>query len=363
MAHQALILGGYGAAGLASSRLLLRETPLRLVLAGRDGGRAAEVAAELDAEFAGGRVRGLRVDATDATSLDEALQGCDLVIVCVPLEGIAAGVAKAAIEARVDWIDIALGVQKQQVLRDFAGEIERSGRCFITEAGAVPGLPSALVLLAADHFDQLHSASVSTVMKESGIALGSALDMIRQVATPAFTYEEGAWRRASMMATRRVDFGEPFGQQSCFPMDLVEMRELPERLGLKSLGSYGAGGSPIVDLIVVAFALGKLGRFRSAVQRGAKLMVRANRRFTKPPFGVVLKLEAKGAIDGAPSRLDVLLGHDDGYEITAIPLVATVLQLLDGSVRSPGLHYMGSTVDPHRLLDDMRRLGLRVTGI
>jgi saccharopine dehydrogenase (NAD+, L-lysine-forming) len=318
MADRALILGGYGAAGLASARFLLRETPLRLVLAGRDGDRAVEAAAELDDEYGEGRVCGLRVDATDPVSLGEALRDCELVIVCIPLEGIAAGVARAAIEARVDWIDISLGVLKQQALCDLLPEIKRSGRCFITEAGAVPGLPSAAVRLAADRFDQLHSAFVSTVMKESAIALGSASDMLRQVATPAFVYQEGAWRQARITATRRVDFGEPFGEQSCFPMDLVD---------------------------------------------GAKLMVWANRRFTKPPYGVQLKLEAEGTIDGAPGRLDVLLGHDDGYEITAIPLVASVLQLLDGSARRPGLHHMGSAVDPRRLLDDMRRLGLRVTGL
>jgi saccharopine dehydrogenase (NAD+, L-lysine-forming) len=363
MADSALILGGYGAAGIAIARLLLRETPLGLVLGGRDGDRAGKAAAELDDEYGEGRVRGLRVDATDPGSLADALRGCDLVVVCMPIEGIAAGVARAAIEAGVDWIDISLGVLKQQALRDLAPEIERSGRCFITEAGAVPGLPSAVVRLAADRFDQLHSAFVSIVMKASAIALGSALDMLRQVATPAFVYQEGAWCRASIMATRRVDFGEPFGEQSCFPMDMVELRDLPERLGVKRLGSYGAGGDPAVDAIAMVFALGKLGKLRSAVGLGAKLMVWANRRFTKPPYGVKLKLEAEGTIDGDPSRLDVLLGHDDGYEITAIPLVASVLQLLGGSARSPGLHHMGSAVDPRRLLDDMRRLGLRVSGI
>jgi saccharopine dehydrogenase (NAD+, L-lysine-forming) len=237
MADRALILGGYGAAGLASARLLLREKPLRLVLAGRDGDRAVEAAAELDDEYGEGRVCGLRVDATDPVSLGEALRDCELVIVCIPLEGIAAGVARAAIEARVDWIDISLGVLKQQALCDLLPEIKRSGRCFITEAGAVPGLPSAAVRLAADRFDQLHSAFVSTVMKESAIALGSASDMLLQVATPAFVYHDGAWRQARITATRRVDFGEPFGEQSCFPMDLVELRDLPERLGVKRLGS------------------------------------------------------------------------------------------------------------------------------
>lgn len=363
MANTALIFGGYGAAGVASARLLLRETPLRLVLAGRDAGRAAALATELGQEFGGDRVCGIGADATDPASLRDALGSCDLAIVCVPLEGIAAGVIDAALEAGVDWIDISLGASKQQALRERAPDIERSGHCFITEAGALPGLPSFLVRLVADRMDVLRSATVSTLMKEAELALGSTLDLLRQVATPASIYANGSWRRTSITSSRRTDFGEPFGERSCFPVDLIEMRELPERLGLERLGSYAAGVGPIVDLLIVAFGAGKLGRIDSATRLGARLVMGANRRFTKAPFGVHVKLEAEGTIDGDPRRLDVVLAHEDGYVITAIPLVACVLQLLDGSIRRPGLHYMGSAVDPQRLLDDMRRLGLRVSGL
>jgi NAD(P)-dependent dehydrogenase (short-subunit alcohol dehydrogenase family) len=363
MVETVLILGGYGAAGLATARLLLRETPLRLVLAGRDGGRAAATAAELADEFGADRAHGLEADATDPASVGEAMRSCDLALVCVPLEGIAALVVQAAIEAGVDWIDISVGPSKQRKLRDRVADIERSGHCFITEAGAIPGLPSALVRLAADRFEHVRSAAVSTLMKESGIALGSALDLLRQVSEPASVYEDGEWRRVGITKSKRFDFGEPFGERSCFPIDLIEMRELPQRLGLEWLGVYGAGVDPVIDLLVAAFALGKLGRMKSALGLGARLMVWANRRFTKPPFGVRIKLEAEGTLDGADSRLDVLLAHEDGYEITAIPLVACVLQLLDGSIRRPGLHTMGSAVDPERLLDDMRRLGLQVSGL
>ncbi len=82
-----------------------------------------------------------------------------------------------------------------------------------------------------------------------------------------------------------------------------------------------------------------------------------------PGHGVRIKLQAEGTIGGAPSRLDVVLGHDDGDQMTAIPLVECILQLLDGSIRRLGLHYMGNVIDPRRLLDDMRRLGLEVSGL
>jgi len=57
----------------------------------------------------------------------------------------------------------------------------------------------------------------------------------------------------------------------------------------------------------------------------------------------------------------VSVAHDDGYAITAIPVVATLLQYLDGSVRKPGLWLMGHVVDPVRLVADMDSLGARVT--
>jgi saccharopine dehydrogenase (NAD+, L-lysine-forming) len=216
---------------------------------------------------------------------------------------------------------------------------------------------------AADRFEDLRFAAVSTVIKDPEIALGSALDVLRQVSTAASVYADGTWHEVSIMKTRQFDFGEPFGLQRCFPVDLIELRELPEQLGLEQLGAYGAGVNPIVDLLAMTFGLAKLGRVEGAVQLGARLLVRASRRFTKPPFGVQIKLEAEGAVDGAASRLDVLLSHEDGYELTAIPLVACVLQLLDHSIRRPGLHYMGSAVAPLRFFDDMRRLGMRVSGL
>jgi saccharopine dehydrogenase (NAD+, L-lysine-forming) len=363
MADTALILGGYGAAGRAIARLLLRETPLDIVLAGRDAKQANAAAAELGSAVGPERVRGARVDANDLVTLEKALGGCDLIVVCTPLEGIASGVAQTAIEANVDWIDISLGRHKAEALRELGPGIERSGLRFITEAGALPGLPAALVRLAADQLGELHAAAVSALIKESDVALGSAVDMVRLVASPVSEYKDGGWRRASLMATRSVEFGDPFGTLRCFPTDLIELRELPEQLGLKRLAAYAAGVNPVVDLLVLMFAVSGLGRFESAVRGCARLMMRANRRFTKAPHGVRIKLEAEGRVDGSPRRLDLLVSHEDGYEITAIPLVACMLQLLDGSIPRPGLHYMGSVVDPRRLLEDMKRLGAEVSGL
>ena len=80
--------------------------------------------------------------------------------------------------------------------------------------------------------------------------------------------------------------------------------------------------------------------------------------FHKPPYIVSLILQAQGEKNGKPARLDVSIAHRDGYELTAVPVVACLLQVLDGSARRPGLWMMGHLVEPQRLFEDMQRMGV-----
>lgn len=60
-----LILGGYGFAGQCLAPLLLQETQVSLVVAGRNQEKAERMAAELNSRFPGDRVSSMRVDAAD----------------------------------------------------------------------------------------------------------------------------------------------------------------------------------------------------------------------------------------------------------------------------------------------------------
>jgi uncharacterized protein YbjT (DUF2867 family) len=57
-----VLLGGYGNTGSALARLLLEHSPAKLVLAGRDGGKAERAAVEWNAQFPGQRARGQAAD-------------------------------------------------------------------------------------------------------------------------------------------------------------------------------------------------------------------------------------------------------------------------------------------------------------
>jgi len=92
--------------------------------------------------------------------------------------------------------------------------------------------------------------------------------------------------------------------------------------------------------------------------------------FSRPPYGIVFKLEAEGVRNGADATLAITVRHEDGYALTAIPTVACLLQYLDGGIgrsagetsaqMEPGLHLMALAVEPDRLLRDMTRMGADV---
>jgi len=81
----------------------------------------------------------------------------------------------------------------------------------------------------------------------------------------------------------------------------------------------------------------------------------------RPPHRALLKVEASGEKDGRPARFEMAVSHGDAYELTAIPVVACLEQVLDGSARRPGLWMMGHLVDPLRLFRDMEEMGVRVS--
>jgi NAD(P)-dependent dehydrogenase (short-subunit alcohol dehydrogenase family) len=357
-----MILGGYGSAGICISRLLLQETDVDLILAGHDDLKAQKAASLLNAEFVGNRVQSMQVDASNPEELREAFKHCDTVISCVPITalGIGGGVVQAAFDAGVNYIDITLDEDKQQLLQQLGEQIKRSGRYFMTEAGFMPGLPSMMAYLAAERLDKLQSLKFGMLEKEKTGAYGSAADLLIYAADPAYIFEEGAWHKAPITSSARIDFGPGFGEQSCYPMNLYELRSLPEKLDVQEAGFYAAGMNPVTDFVMLFWVISGLYKYDWSLRLGAKFGIWTVKKFTRPPFTTTILLDAKGGVNHHNVSLRIVISHDDGYEATAIAAVAGILQLLDGSIEEPGVIIMGHGVNPNRYLEDIERLGMNV---
>ncbi len=365
-----LILGGYGNTGRPLARLLLQESKVQLVVAGRSLERAERLANDLNLAFDGNRVRGERVDASDMASLRQAFATVNFVVVASSTSQFTRQVAIAALEAKIGYLDIQVSTQKLDLLKSMALAIQQAGCCFITDAGFHPGLPALLVRYAAQYYDQLISARVGSVIKEDWNSLEIVDSTVYELVElmndfEMSTFKSGKWKKVSLTSMSdyiAMDFGGVFGKQYTAPMMLEEMRALPGMFpSLQETGFYVGSFNWFVDWVIMPIAMLAMKLWpQAALKPMSRWMHWGLKTFSKPPYGTLLKVEARGLKDGQPKTMQVIISHPDGYLFTAIPVAACLLQYLDGSIDRSGLWMQALIVEPTRFMQDMQRMGINI---
>lgn len=357
-----LVLGGYGSAGRTIARLLLQATDVqKVIIAGRNEAKARRQSEALAAEFGPERVSPLVVDADDRIGLGQALAQVDLVIVCLAYRGDqAANVLQAVLEQGIHYIDLSPDAQKQTALRPLAEQLAARGCIVLTEAGIVPGCPSMLVRLAADTLDSVQEITLSSLYRDRDLAYDGAYDLASHAREPFVVYKQDRWQQVSVLAARRVFFGQRFGWQLALPVHLNELKNLPQKLGIESLSLYQGSLNPVSDGLLLLWKLLSFLRSARMLSRFVRLFLWTTRRFTQRPFGLVQQVTADGMKDGRSQKFTATLSQREMYLATAIPVVAAACQILDGTIKQAGLQFMGHAVQPRRFIDDMAQFGMGV---
>ncbi|MEM8643178.1 MAG: hypothetical protein AAGG51_30830, partial [Cyanobacteria bacterium P01_G01_bin.54] len=174
-------------------------------------------------------------------------------------------------------------------------------------------------------------------------------------------YQHGQWRMGTYQDAVKIDYGHRFGVRSSMPIDMVEIKSLPEKLGLQETGIYTTGFNWFTDYLIFPLIV-----LSQKIKKGflrhvwAKLLTFGINTFSGTEAGVVFLLKTEGEKDGQPQSVEIIAEHDSAYEFTVIPVIACLKQYLDGSIRKAGLWMMGHIVDLDRLFDDMEKMNIRM---
>ncbi len=358
------ILGGYGNTGVKIATHLARLGDFEIVILGRDASRASAQAAQIGAAT-GARVSGGRADAADPASLRSSLTGDDLVLSATSDTEHAADVARVALELGCDYADTHLSSPKKwTALRALAGQIKDRGLCFISDGGAHPGLPAAMVrAVGADLALEAAEVYGSFNVNWAGLNFGSNapddfIAELRDISPSALV--DGQWKQ-SWQNLRKHDFGPPAYGQDCIAMNLEEMRALPNLFPtLRETGFFVGGFGGPIDMVVMPACMLALKLWPGQSNRIGRAFLGAMKRWAPKSQWAILDLKAKGQRDKRSTQVTMRVSHPDAYELTALAVVATIVQYRQAP-RRPGLWAQAEFIDPVACFEFLGAHGVHVS--
>lgn len=364
-----LVLGGYGNVSRFLCDLILSYTNSSIIIAGRSLYKADSFKKELSNKYDKNRISTKKVNAADEQSLIDAFSQADFVINSASTLEHTRKIINALLETKKDYLDLLLSSPvKLNSLKKAEGNFIENGQCIITDGGFHPGIPLAMVKYAAKEFDELNKANIGSLLNIDWKFERSSQDTIDEFIREMKDYDstafkDGSWKKLGYKDFKYFDFGEPFGKKPCIPMNLQEMKLVTKYYPcINETGFYISGFNWFTDYLVMPLLYIGVKLFHvERLKVLTTLFSWSLKKFTKPPYKIILQLEAEGKKDGISKKYKLTISHNDGYALTAISAAACILQYLDGSIGKPGLHFQADIVEPQRFIEDLGKLGCTVT--
>ncbi len=177
---RALVLGGTGGMGQGVARDLIKQEQITKVILGDINTDPTRVQEKLRASD---KISLSRIDVNDHNGMVSAIKEADVVINCAgPFYKTAVAVARAAVEAKVNYIDICDDYEAAEIL--FASDIDNAakeaGITVLTGMGSDPGTNNVLVKWYAnqlDRVDEIYLYWVVSIAELAGAAWDHSLHM------------------------------------------------------------------------------------------------------------------------------------------------------------------------------------------
>jgi lysine 6-dehydrogenase len=366
-----LVVGGCGAMGQAVALDLVKQGQVEKVVLGD----ISIDPARLREKLRGNPKASLaKVDVNDRAGLIKAMKGADIVINCAgPFYKTAVAVAGAAVEARVNYIDICDDYEAAKILfdSDIDAAAREAGITVLTGMGSDPGTNNVIVKWYADHLDRVDEVSLFWVVSIADLSEGAAWDhslhmiigKLPQYLDGKLEYVDGG------TGEETAHFLEPLGtcqvryvghpqpltipryikgvkrvviKGALIPLWVDQLIKEQRESGFLSKEPVEVNGAPVApyDLTLKLWGTIPNDRDRGPVASGLKVIVKGER----DGKGVTYTADIVGRM--APG--------------TGLPASIAALMLHAGEVKAKGLVAPEGCIDPEKFLKALLQRGARI---
>jgi hypothetical protein len=343
------VLGAYGTFGARVCRELARRGH-RLVVGGRDVQRGLDLARTLD----GGPHEVVRADLGDFESCRRAVRGASVVAVCAgPFATLGTEAARAAVEARAHYVDIADDRDYIRRLIVLDADFARIGRCAAYGCSSLPAVSSALALSLLEGSERPSSARVTLFIgndnPKGGASIGAMVGRLgRRIPTTG-----GARRNFGDGA--RILFPPPIGPRTAYTFDAPEHDLFPALLGVTSVDVRVGFELPVVN---------------AGLHLLARLPVRWDGRTARLLTGLASRAPRMGTSAGAVlvellwndgrRRARALIATEEGQRMAALPCALVAHLLATDPPAISGVRPPMDVVSSSTMLAELEAAGVRV---
>jgi lysine 6-dehydrogenase len=365
-----LVVGGTGGMGQGVARDLIKQERIETVTLGDINIDRERVQEKLKASP---KVSLVKIDVNDHAGMVSAIKAADVVVNCAgPFYKTAVAVARAAVEAKVNYIDICDDYEAAQILfaSDIGDAAKAAGITVLTGMGSDPGTNNVLVKWYADRLDRVDEIYLYWVVSIAELA-GAAWDhSLHMVLGRIPQYIDGKMVEVDGGGGEEIEhFLEPLGECLISYVGHPQPITIPKYIqGVKTVVIKGALIPVWVDkLIKEQKEMGLLNNEAVDI-KGNKVV----------PYDLALKLwdTIPQDRDNGPeaSGLKVIVkGERQGKQVTytadivgrmapgtGLPASIAALMMDAGEVTVKGVVAPEGCIDPDKFLSELLKRGARI---
>ncbi|MBW3594760.1 MAG: saccharopine dehydrogenase NADP-binding domain-containing protein [Actinobacteria bacterium] len=358
-----LVVGATGAVGRrVASELAQSEQVERLVLTGRDNGRAERTASL----FGTDRVTAEALDLHDPSRLVSLARAVDVVVCAAgPHYLYEVDAVRALIDAGTHYVSLCDDHSVTHRVRSMHDAARDAGVTIVSGCGLSPGLTNVLIAIAAAEVDDVEEIDIA-VAASSADSAGDAttLHFLAQMSEPAVALSDHSIEAGRAgTAPRLVYFPDPVGWVETFRSGHPEIATVPDVYpGLRSLRfRIGLTERAAMDVIRASAATGLL-----ATEKRRRLWMKMSEPLRPvvealPPRGApwtAARVDVRGRSDGRP--VTISLGVVDHLaNLAAVPVARAAHELAAGTTKH-GVLVPEEAFDPTTFLNAIAQRGIRV---